>query len=211
MAETIVIVGGGPAGRAAFALLPDARVVARPAETAWHVQPGTVWIESALGIESVPFTKLLLCADEKLLLMALECRFSGGWPVVDERGETTHPGVFAAGRILGAANPQDAAAQARIAAAALTGQRPDGTIRPPAPEPDIRTEARLDPAELAALLAQTPGLERTRRVLAQAGLRGPALASVILPSRPVGLATLAARASGPAAPRTPQQDGGILG
>jgi len=208
--ETIVIIGAGPAGRAAAAALPEARLVARPAETAWHAQPGTLWVEAAGGIEAVPFTRLLLCADEKLLLMALECRFAGGWPVVDERGETTCPGVFAAGRILGAATPEEAAAQAAIAAAALAGRALPGRIALPAARPATVQEARLDPTEMASLLEQPPGAERTRRVLAQAELRGPALASVILPSRPVGLAALAARASVRPPPRVPQQDRGTL-
>src|SRR4051812_25536184 len=102
-----VIIGAGPAGRAAAVILPEARVIARPGITAWHAEPGLVWVESAAGVETVPFDQLLLCADEPLLLMALDCGFAGGRPVVDAAGRTTQPGIFAAGAILGATTPEE--------------------------------------------------------------------------------------------------------
>ena len=74
--KTVVVIGAGPAGLAAAAILAAARVIARPEATAWHAETGRIWIEAASGIASVPFTHLL-CADEPLLLHALGCTFLG--------------------------------------------------------------------------------------------------------------------------------------
>lgn len=200
----IVIVGGGVAGRAALSMLPGARLVARPAETAWHAQDDRLWIESADGIAELRFTKLLICADERLLLHALGCEFRGAWPVVDTRGETSRKGVFAAGKVIGAATAQTAAMQARIAAAALSGQAVDGEIVMPHDNGDAAQPERLDPVALAALLEQSVGAGRTNAALAQARLVG-----MVMPARPVGLAALAA-AAGPVTPGTAQQDSGLL-
>lgn len=54
-----VIIGGGPAGRVAAAVLPDAILVARRAATAWHAEPGRLWLEDAAGVRSLLFTRLL--------------------------------------------------------------------------------------------------------------------------------------------------------
>ncbi len=199
----IVIVGGGPAGRAAARLLPEARVIARPDATVWHAEPGLLWVETARGVEPLAFDHLLLCADEPLLLAALGCAFRDGRPVADASGATTAPGVFAAGRVLGARTAEEAAAQARIAASALLGQPGGGAI---AARPRAIPEAeRLDPVGIAALLEEPPGEARNGAALAQCALLGP-----VLPARPVGLAALAALATDPPAPRPVQTDAGLL-
>src|SRR4051812_29803455 len=69
--DSIVIVGAGPAGRGALEVLPDARVVTRPERTAWHAEPGRLWVEDAACVSGVGFSVLILCADEPLLLQAL--------------------------------------------------------------------------------------------------------------------------------------------
>jgi len=206
---SVVIVGAGAAGRAAAALLPEARVIARPEATAWHAEAGRLWIESASGVAAVPFVRLLLCADEPLLLMALGCAFANGRPVVDETGQTSEPGIFAAGRILGAASAEEAARQGRIAAAALAGLAPEGVIEPAPAEP--AQAERLDPLDLACLLEGPPGPERNRAALAQAEVRGAGLSGLVAPARPVGFAALAAMAPATLQPRGLQQDSGTLG
>ncbi|MBL6455294.1 hypothetical protein JMJ55_08180 [Belnapia sp. T6] len=204
-----VIIGAGPAGRAAAALLPEARVVTRPAETAWHAEPGRIWIEGAAGVAAVEFSRLLLAADEPLLLMALGCRFEAGRPVVDEAGQTTRPGIFAAGAILGAADAEEAARQGAIAARALAGLPPDGRIAA-SPRP-LPAAERLDPLAVAQLLEEEPGPDRSARALAQAELRGARLTSLVAPARPVGFAALAAMAPASLAPCGTQADEGVLG
>lgn len=204
-----VVIGAGPAGRAAAALLPGARVVARPAETAWHAEPGRIWIEGEAGVSAVGFDRLLLAADEPLLLMALGCRFEHGRPVVDEAGQTTRPGIFAAGGILGAADAGEAARQGAIAARALAGLPPEGRIVVvPCPLPAAE---RLDPLAVAQLLEEPPGPDRSARALAQAALRGARLTSLVAPARPVGFAALAAMAPATLAPRGTQEDAEVLG
>jgi hypothetical protein len=204
-----VIIGAGPAGRAATAILPEARVIARPGMTAWHVEPGLVWVEGVAGVETVAFDRLLFCADEPLLLMALDCGFAGGRPVVDTAGRTTQPGIFAAGAILGAMTPEEAARQGGIAARTRAGLPPEGSLAAvPLPEPPP-TE-RLDPLAITQLLEEPPGPGRNVQVLAQAALRGPRLSSVVAPARPVGFAALAARAPVALAPREAQTDAGVL-
>lgn len=211
-----VIVGGGPAGRAALACLPGARLVTRPA-LAWHAEPGRLWVEDAGGARAEPFTALLLCADEPLLLAALGCGFDGLRPVVDGAGATTVPGVFAAGRILGADTPELAKAQAERAAAAVqagtvsAGAITAGPTASPAAagaavtQYAIEAGERLDPVDLAGLLEQPPGPARNAAVLAQWTLLGP-----VLPARPVSLAALAALTPDRPASRPVQQDGGTL-
>jgi hypothetical protein len=204
---SIVIIGAGPAGQAAASLLPMARVIARPRTTAWHVEPGRVWVEDTSGVTAVEFWQLLLCADEPLLLMALGCAFDHGQPVVDDAGATSVTGVYAAGRILGAATPVEAARQGRIAAQAATGQPTEGRIVPrvslSAPSADA---ARLDPLDIARLLEMPASPRRNRAALAQAGVRGGRLADLIAPARPVGFAALAALAPSLLGPREPQSD-----
>lgn len=209
--ESVVIVGAGPAGRAAASVLSAARIVARPDATAWHAEPGRIWIETASGVQCLPFARLLLCADEPLLLLALGCAFAGGWPVVGTKGETSVPGIFAAGRILGATTPEEAARQGRIAACGLAGLAVEGGIDPPPPMPEAPGTERLDPLDIAQLLERPPGPERNRAALAQARARGPRLHGVVAPARPVGLAALAALAPAALAPRDAQQDAATLG
>jgi len=224
--QNVVLVGAGPAGRAAAELLPDAIMVARPEATGWHAEPGRLWIEAASGVTSVAFSRLLLCADEPLLLMALGCGFASGRPLVSEAGETTIPGIYAAGRILGADTPEEAARQGRVAAGAILGMhtgpgiepdRPVGGQPPPERRPERpperparRPAQRLDPLEIAQLLEQPPGPERNRAALAQAGTRGSRLSGVVAPARPVGLAALAAIAPLTLEPRETQHDPGAL-
>jgi hypothetical protein len=203
-AASIVIIGAGPAGRAAAELLPDARVIARPAAAAWHAEPGMLWIETESRVQSVAFSRLLLCADEKLLLVSLGCALRDGLPIVDAQGQTTQPGIFAAGRILGAASPQAAAAQACIAARALAGLPTEGSMAPTPSAPQLSQGPRRDPVAIAALLDGPPGLERDRELLAQVALIGP-----VRPARPVSFAALAAAAQ-PVSERASQQDTGVL-
>ena len=203
-AASITIVGAGPAGRAAAELLPDARVIARPAATVWHAEPGMLWIEGGGRVQSVPFSRLLLCADEKLLLVSLGCAFRDGLPIVDAQGQTTRPGVFAAGRILGAVSPDAAAGQARIAARRLAGLAVEGSIAPsPLASPPAQAPRR-DPVAMAALLDAPRGPERDCALLAQVALIGP-----VRPARPVSFAALAGAAQ-PVPERPGQQDGGVL-
>ena len=204
----LVILGGGPAGCAAAAILPEARVIARPAATAWHAEPGRLWIETAAGVEAVGFDRLLLCADEPLLLLALGCTFAEGRPQVDPTGQTSRPGIFAAGGILGATTAEEAARQGRIAAQALAGLPPEGTLAAtPLPEP---VASRLDPLAIAQLLETPPGPARSAGILAQAALRGPRLSSIAAPARNVGFAALAAMAPATLTPRETQADTGTL-
>jgi hypothetical protein len=207
--KTVVLIGAGPAGLAAAAILPAARVIARPEATAWHAEAGRIWIEAASGIASVPFTHLLLCADEPLLLHALGCTFLGDRPVVDARGATSVDGVFAAGRILGATMAEQAARQARIAAATLAGLPADGRIQV---EPGVEhaSAERLDPLDIAIMLERPPGPERKGAALAQARARGGHLTGLVAPARPVGLMALAAAAPAKLDPREPQQDAASL-
>ena len=201
----VVIVGGGPAGRAALARLPGARLVTRPA-LAWHAEPGRLWVEENGTVRAEPFAALLLCADEPLLLAALGCGFDGTRPVADQDGRTTVPGVFAAGRVLGAGTAEQAGAQARRAAAAAILPVPEDTRAvAPARPADGDLPDRLDPVALAGLLEQPPGPARNAAVLAQGAMLGP-----VLPARPVGLAALAALTPEPPAPRPVQPDAGAL-
>ena len=205
----LVILGAGPAGSAAAAILPEARVIARPAATAWHAEPGRLWIETAAGVEAVGFDRLLLCADEPLLLLALGCAFADGRPQVDPTGQTSRPGIFAAGGVLGATRPRRPPARA---------------ASPPRPWPACRRKAagrhaagrarsrrgRLDPLAIAQLLETPPGPARSAAVLAQAALRGPRLSSIAAPARNVGFAALAAMAPATLTPRETQADKGTL-
>jgi hypothetical protein len=203
--NSIVVIGAGPAGLAAAAMLPAARVVARPEATAWHAEPGRIWIEAASGIASVPFTHLLLCAEEPLLLHALGCVFLADRPVVDAHGATSVDGVFAAGRILGAATPEEAARQARVAAATIAGLPAEGRIEVE-PGAGHASVERLDPLDIAIMLERSSGPERNRAALAQARARGGHLTRLVAPARPVGFVALAAAAPARLDPREPQQD-----
>lgn len=198
-----VVVGSGLAGRKAARRLPEARLIAHPEATAWHAEPGRIWVEDAAGVRAVPFTRLLLCDDEPLLLAALGCGFRDGVPAVDARGETSVPGVFAAGRVLGAATDDDVLAQVRVAARALAGRPPEGSIA--AAPRSLPHADRLDPLGVAALLEEPPGEARNRAALAQCALLGP-----VLPARPVGLAALAALAGEMPQPGPVQADSETL-
>ena len=198
-----VIVASGAAGREAARCLPEARLIAQPEATAWHAEPGRIWIEDAAGVRAVPFDRLLLCDDEPLLLTALGCEFHDGVPAVDGHGRTSVPSVFAAGRVLGAATEDDILAQVRVAAQALAGGASVGAIATvPRRLPDAE---RLDPVGMAAVLEEPPGGARTLAALAQCVLLGP-----VLPSRPVGFAALAAMAHDVPQPGPVQADAGAL-
>lgn len=193
--SSVVIIGAGPAGRGAASIDASARMLSRPEMTVWHAEPGLVWTESADGVGSVRFDILLLCADEPLLLMALGCAFRGDRVVVDAHGATSVPGVFAAGRVLGAATAEEAARQGRIAAraalGAASGAKPEGTIKVTS-DGDETAPERLDPLALTALLEQPPSAARNATALAQARARGPGVSGLVAPVRPVGFAALAA-------------------
>ncbi len=201
-ARRFVVIGGGPAGRAAIARLPGATLLSRPDALVWHAAPGLLWSEGRGRVWATPFDGLLLCADEPLLLAALGCAFADGRPIVDGLGRTSKAGIFAAGRICGATTVEGAAAQARAAADALHAAE---ILEPAAPDASLRGSGpvRLDPAEMAALLETTPGAARNVAALAQGALLGP-----VLPARPVGLAALAALAGARPASLPPQRDGG---
>ncbi|MBR0681302.1 hypothetical protein GXW74_12470 [Roseomonas eburnea] len=187
----VLILGRGEAAREAARHLPDALVLEAPA---WHAEPGLVWVEDAAGVRALPFARLLVLEDAPLLLAALGCTFDGGVPVVDERGETSVTGVFAAGAVLGAA---DAVAQARSAALAMAGRPIDDTVV--ATARPLPAAERVDPVEIAGLLEDG----REPEALAQAALLGP-----LHFARPVGLAALAALASERPASRPAQTDAG---
>jgi len=215
----IVIVGGGPAGRAALAALPGAVRIARPEATAWHAEPGRLWVEGDGRVWAEPFDALLVCADEPLLLAALGCTVRDGRVVADPAGRTDVPGVSVAGRVAGAADPQDAERQAIVAARALAAgpADTDAPMIQPAGPPSAETSAgetwaaetwaalRLDPVALAALLEQPAGPERDRSALAQRAILG-----AVVPARPVSLAALAGLVAAMPEAVPPQADTGAL-
>lgn len=201
IAGRIVIVGAGPAGRAAAALLPMARLVAPP-ERAWHAEPGRVWILREGAIAAIPFDTLVLAAPVLHLLLALGCRMRGLRPEIDAAGRTSVAGVFAAGAVLGAAGPTEAARQGRIVAQAILGLPAEGAIAPGPP-----------PARLAADEALAAALGVVRVTFAGAGAVGLPVAAPpgaaplpFAPAVPVPFAALAARAGEPPPPRPPQRD-----
>jgi hypothetical protein len=197
-----VIVGGGPAGRAALTALPGAVLIARPEATAWHAEPGCLWVEGDGRVWAVPFDRLLVCADQPLLLAALGCALSGGRALTDAEGRTSVPGIAAAGRVAGAATPQDAERQALAAAHAL---RAGPSIVQPEAAPTEAAATRLDPVALAGLLEQPASPVQTGAVLAQRALLG-----AVMPARPVGLAALAGLVAAMPDPIPPQTDEGAL-
>jgi hypothetical protein len=197
-----VIVGGGPAGRAALAELPGGILIARPGVAAWHAEPGHLWVESSGRVWAEPFDVLLVCADEPLLLAALGCAVSNGRVLTDAEGRTSVPGVAAAGRVAGAVTLQEAERQGFAAARAVRAGRPVATSAPLNADPDV---TRLDPVALAALLEQPAGPARTQAALAQRVLLG-----AVIPARPVGLAALAALVATMPEPIPPQNDQGAL-
>ena len=203
------MIGAGPAGLAAAAILSAARVIARPEATAWHAETGRIWIETASGIDAVPFTHLLLCADEPLLLHALGCTFSGDRPVVDGRGDTSVDGVFAAGRILGAT---------------IAGKRPGKLASPPRRSPACPSSGR-DRSRTGCRAASAERLDPLTLRLCSSSRLGPSatglrshrpwravrhLTGLVAPARPVGFIALAAAAPAKLDPREPQQDAASL-
>ncbi|WP_267426806.1 hypothetical protein [Methylobacterium sp. GC_Met_2] len=205
----IVIVGGGPAGRAALAALPGAVQIARPEATAWHAEPPRLWVEGDGRVWAEPFDGLLVCADEPLLLAALGCAIRDGRVVADPEGRTSVPGVSVAGRVAGAANSREAERQATIAARALAAgpAYTNAPMIPPAKTAPAKTvpALRLDPVDLAALLERPAGPERHRAALAQCAILG-----AVVPARPVGLAALAGLVAAMPEAVPPQTDTGAL-
>ena len=200
----IVIVGGGPAGRAALAALPGAVQIARPEATAWHAEPGRLWVEGDGRVWAEPFDALLVCADAPLLLAALGCAIRDGRVVADADGRTSLPGVSVAGRVAGAADSQEAERQATIAACALAAG-PLDTDAPMIPPAETAPGLRLDPVDIAALLEQPAGPERDRAALAQRAILG-----AVVPVRPVSLAALASLVAAMPEAVHPQTDTGAL-
>ncbi|MEL6062183.1 MULTISPECIES: hypothetical protein [unclassified Methylobacterium] len=200
----IVIVGGGPAGRAALTALPGAVLIARPDATAWHAEPGRLWVEGGGRVWAEPFDALLVCADEPLLLAALGCAVRDGRVVADAEGRTGVPGVSAAGCVAGATTPETAERQAIAAARALAAGStgPEPLVTPPA---ESAAPLRLDPVALAALLEQPAGSERDRTALAQHAILG-----AVVPARPVSLAALADLVATMPEAVPPQADAGVL-
>ena len=194
---TTLVLGSGPAALEAARHLPDAPVVPR----AWHAEPGRLWIEDEAGVRAVSFERLLLVDDAPLILAILGCAFHKGAPVVDSRGETTRPGIFAAGPALGVTG-EEGVAQTRLAALALAGKPAEGRIEAPARL--LPGAERLDPVGVAGLLEGLPGPDRDA-ALAQSALIGP-LAFAL----PVGFAALAAFASEMPAARPVQSAAGEL-
>ena len=186
-----------------MARLTGAVLVAPPRATAWHAEPGRLWVEGDGRVWAEPFDALLLCAGEPMLLVALGCVVGPSLPVLDARGATTVAGVYAAGRVAGATSVEEAIRQARVAADALLA----GHVAEPhladahlaAPRVTVPL-ARLDPVEMATLLERPPGPTRDAALLAQCAL-GP-----MLPARPVSLAALAAFAEARPASLPPQRD-----
>lgn len=203
VALRICVLGGGPAGRAALARLPGAVLITRPQATGWHAEPGILWIESAGRIRPEPFDRLLVCADEPLLLASLGCAFTEGHLVVDGAGRTTVPGISAAGRVTGADSADAAARQGAAAAEALMA----GSAAAPFPAslPESSGTAWLDPFDLAALLERPADPARDARLRAHGILAGP-----VRPARPVSLAALASFVAEAPEPHPPQLDGGEL-
>ncbi|MFC7690457.1 hypothetical protein ACFQY5_13525 [Paeniroseomonas aquatica] len=156
----------------------------------------------------MPFDRLLLCADEPLLLLALGCAFADGRPQVDPTGRTSQPGIHAAGAILGASTAEEAARQGRIAAQSLAGLPPEGCSPPPPgrarsprpPRPAFHRPAVGNPAR--------PGPQRRDPRPGRAPR--PRLSSVAAPARNVGFAALAAMAPATLTPRETQADTGTL-
>lgn len=200
----IVIVGGGPAGRAALAALPGAVLIALPDATAWHAEPGRLWVEGDGRVWAEPFDALLVCADAPLLLAALGCAIRDGRVVADAEGRTGVPGISVAGRAAGATHSEAAERQAITAARALAAGATALEL-PAIPPPETPDVLRLDPVDLAALLERTAGPERDRTALAQHAILG-----AVVPARPVGLAALAGLVANMPEAVPPQADAGAL-
>jgi len=214
-AGRIVIIGGGPAGRAAAAQLPSAVHVARPEATAWHLEPGTVWTWHGDAVTPIGFDTLVLAAPVPQLALALGCAMRGWQPLVDVVGRTSVAGVYAIGALIGVATAEDAQRQGRIVAQFLRDEEVEAEIvaaAPPAVEhvevlcpctgvtrSAIAASGLTDPAAIADLFGLRAGAYRMARC-------GPLLgeAVVLFPAAPVPLAALAARA-GPAPPPRERQ------
>jgi hypothetical protein len=223
---SIVIIGGGPAGRAAAALLPEATVVTRPQATAFDAEPAPagwrLWICENGEIRVIEAARIVLAAPDLQLALAFGCAVDGWRPRVDARGRTGVPGLWACGALLGATRVETAAQQGRIVAADINSSPCEGKIAvSPAPVPEashdddiicdclarswaeIRAAGPLTPAEVANLLHLRAGECRMRRC---GPYLGPAFR--LWPARPVPILALAQMADDmPATPPSPSADG----
>ncbi|WP_439576382.1 hypothetical protein [Elioraea sp.] len=204
MAERIVIVGAGPAGRAAAALLPDARLVARPDATAWHAEPGRLWVLHAGQIDAVPFDILVVAAPVLHLLLALGCRTRAWRPVVDPQGRTGVPGVFAAGAVLGAATEDEAVRHGRVVAQAILGlAAKDAVTVGPVPERVNEDDVPAGSLGVTKVELRDAGAVGIATVLRD---RTDAEPIPFTPAVPIPFAALAARAGERPPPRPLQTD-----
>jgi hypothetical protein len=221
-----LIIGGGPAGRAAAALLPQATVVTRPQATVFDAEPAPAgwrpWIIENGEIRAIEAAHIVLAAPDLQLALAFGCAVDGWRPRVDGRGRTGVPGLWACGALLGATSAETAAQQGRIVAADIRGLPAEGEIAvSPAPTPgpprdndivcdclgrswgEIRAAGPLTPAEVANLLHLRAGECRMRRC---GPYLGPAFR--LRPARPVPILALAQMADDmPATPPSPSADG----
>jgi NADPH-dependent 2,4-dienoyl-CoA reductase/sulfur reductase-like enzyme len=213
----IVIIGGGPTGRTAAALLPGAALVARPETTAWHVEPGTVWTWHGDTVTPIGFDTLVLAAPVPQLALALGCAMRDWQPMIDPAGRTSVAGVFAIGALIGAATVEEAQRQGRIVAQFLRDEEREGEITATDPPPAesgevlcpctgvtrsaITASGLTDPAAIADLFGLRAGACRMAHC-------GPLLgeAVTLFPAAPVPLTALASRAGAPPAARERQFD-----
>lgn len=204
MAERIVIVGGGPTGRAAATLLADATVIARPDATAWHAEPGTVWVLRGGEVEPLTFDVLVIAAPVPRLAIALDCAMRGWQPEVDEAGRTSVAGVYAAGAIIGAVTAEDGARQGRIVAQSILGDTPEGTILTTGLPADEQERRRRD----HGFTPREAAIARLGEHGDTTDLFGPRLGEpkLLFPASPVPLVALAKRTTTPPPPRARQYD-----
>lgn len=228
MSTRTIIIGGGPAGRAAAALLPGAAVLSRPEVTVFHAEPAAagwrLWLLQAEEIHSVEAERVVLAAPDLPLAMAFGAAVADGRPVVDRIGRTGAAGVWACGALLGAPDAETAGRQGRIVVADIRGAASEGSIEPIAAAApavlcedeivcpclgltrgELRTAGPLTAPELANLFHIRAGECRMRRCGRHLGAPFR-----VVPARPVPIAALARLAKESPAPRPLQPADGEL-